>query len=373
MHTLKKSKVAPIKKDIPTPPPAVTPANNIRHKLAGKSCGIVFVWLIVFFFSLGMGKHYFWIVLLAAVLYFIGWYFRRQQQLASGNLVGGSIPTIKNHIHMNKRVIGLIAGIIVLVILLIKTLVVIPAGTVGVYHIFGKVDSHELSPGLHIINPLGAVDKMSTRTEQYTMSIMQEEGNRAGDDSITALTKEGLEVKLDITVLYHLDSEKASDMFSTVGKNYAETIVRPEIRADIREVIAQYEVSAIYSDKRGEAMDNLKKLLIRTLEPRGIYLEEVLLRNVILPDNLANSIQEKLQADQEQQRYDFVLQKERKEADRKRIEAEGQRDAQRTINESLTPNYLNYLYIQGLKDRQGTIYVPTNPDTGIPLFKGITP
>jgi regulator of protease activity HflC (stomatin/prohibitin superfamily)/uncharacterized membrane protein len=365
--------MATTKKDFIPPPPKVGSAVNNRRKSLGKACGIIFVWLIVFFFSLGMGKTFVWIVLIAAAIYIIGLYLRRQQIAASGGFVTGTIPSIKTNMHMNKRFVGISVGIIVVIILLFKILVVIPAGMVGVYHIFGKVDSHELSPGLHVINPLGAVDKMSTRTEQYTMSIMQEEGNRAGDDSITALTKEGLEVKLDITVLYHLNSEKASDMFSTVGKNYAETIVRPEIRADIREVIAQYEVSAIYSDKRGEAMDGLKALLLKTLEPRGINLEEVLLRNVILPDNLANSIQEKLQADQEQQRYDFVLQKEKKEAERKRIEAEGQRDAQRTINESLTPNYLNYLYIQGLKDRQGTIYVPTNPDTGIPLFKGITP
>ncbi|MFZ2969617.1 MAG: prohibitin family protein, partial [Minisyncoccia bacterium] len=97
----------------------------------------------------------------------------------------------------------------------------------------------------------------------------------------------------------------------------------------------------------------------------------ILLRNVILPAKLDQSIQEKLQAEQESQRYDFVLEKEKKEAERKRIEAEGIRDAQKTISESLSPEYINYLYIKELKDRAGTIYVPTNPDNGLPLFKGV--
>ena len=111
---------------------------------------------------------------------------------------------------------------------------------------------------------------------------------------------------------------------------------------------------------------------VRTqLEARGIMIESVLLRNVALPANLAQAIQEKLQAEQEAQKYDFVLQKEKKEKERKIIEAEGQRDAQKIINESLTTNYLYYSYINQLKDREGTIYVPTSPNTGMPLFREV--
>jgi hypothetical protein len=100
-------------------------------------------------------------------------------------------------------------------------------------------------------------------------------------------------------------------------------------------------------------------------------LEEVLLRNVQLPPKLAQSIEEKLTAEQEAQRYDFVLDREKKEAERKRIEAEGQRDSQTIINQSLSPEYLNYLYLTSLKDREGTIYVPVNSDNGIPLFRNL--
>ena len=268
----------------------------------------------------------------------------------------------------------IVLGILALIILIsvgTRTFVVVPAGAVGVYSLFGKVSANELDSGLHLINPLGRVDKMSVRTEQYTMSASQNEGARLGDDSIDALTKEGLTLKLDITVLYNLEKDKASDVFIALGKNYPEKIIRPEVRSSIRNIIAQYDANAVYTEKREDVILALTNNLKATLVKRGIVLQDVLLRNVALPAKLADSIQEKLQADQEAQRYDFILEKEKKEADRKRIEAAGQRDSQQIIAEGLTPNYLNYLYIQNLKDNKGTIYVPTSPTTGLPLFKGL--
>lgn len=269
------------------------------------------------------------------------------------------------------RLIVILVALIVVGVLFTRFLVVIPAGTVGVYSLFGKVSPNEMSSGLNLVNPLGKVEKMSIRTEQYTMSIAKEEGQRSGDDSIDALTKEGLEIKLDLTVMYSLQKEKASDVYLQLGRDYTEKIIRPAIRSSIREIAAQYDANAMYSEKRSEMTQKISEGLKKSLAPRGIAVEDVLLRNVILPQKLSDSIQEKLQADQEQQRYDFVLQKEEKEAERKRIEAAGQRDSQKIIADGLTPSYLNYLYIQNLKDNKGTIYVPTNPTTGLPLFKGV--
>lgn len=203
------------------------------------------------------------------------------------------------------------------------------------------------------------------------MSIIQGEGQRQGSDVISALTKEGLSVDLDITVLYHLVEENASDIYRDVGLNYDEVIIRPQIRSVIREIIAQYEAKDIYSEKRQEASQEIADNLVTKLGPRGIELEEVLMRHVQLPADLAQSIQLKLQSEQEAQRYDFLLQTETKEAERKIIEAKGQRDAQQLINQSLTERYLQYLYIQNLQDREGTIYVPTNANNGVPLFRGI--
>ena len=249
--------------------------------------------------------------------------------------------------------------------------VIIDAGETGVQTFFGKVKDNEFSSGFHLKNPLVKVTKMNVRTQEYTMSIAQGEGKKFGADAITALTKEGLSVDLDITVLYHLVEEKASDVYRDVGLNYDEIIIRPQIRSVIREVIAQYEAKDIYSEKRQEASQGIESILKEKLEPRGIEMEEVLLRHVELPADLAGSIQQKLQAEQEADRYDFILEKETKEAERKRIEAEGQRDAQQIINQSLTARYLEYLYINSLKDREGTIYVPTNASNGMPLFRGI--
>jgi prohibitin 1 len=178
-----------------------------------------------------------------------------------------------------------------------------------------------------------------------------------------------LNLTLDITVLYHLNSDKASGLYREVGLDFEQKIIRPEIRSIIREIIAFYEAKDIYSERRDEVVQKILDKLKEKLIVRGIAVEDVLLRDVTLPANLAQSIQEKLQAEQESQKYDFILQKEKKEADRKRIEAAGQRDSQKIINESLTTNYLYYQYINTLKDRQGTIYVPTNPSTGMPQFK----
>ena len=267
------------------------------------------------------------------------------------------------------RIVKWAALIILALIIIPRFLVVIPAGTTGVYHLFGRVSDKPLSSGLHFVIPLAVVTKMNIQTQDYTMSIVKEEGRRLGDDSIDALTKEGLNVVLDMTVLFKLREDSAPTLFRELGVNYTETIIRPETRSIIREVVAQYDAKSLYSEKRGEAVEAIKNGLKGKIEPRGIIVEEVLLRNVKLPDRVAKSIEEKLQAEQESARYDFVLEKEKKEAERKRIEAQGQRDAQKTISESLTSSYLEYLYLTGLKDRQGTIYVPTNPQNGLPLFK----
>lgn len=290
--------------------------------------------------------------------------------------MNGNIPPIRNAKlgdftgDIRKKVTLVIVAIVV-VWLLFASIKIIEAGRTGVYSLFGVVRDREVSSGIHLINPLARIHEMSIRTESYTMSKTTQEGNRIGDDAILTLTKEGLSVELDITVLYHLNEEDASDIYREVGLNYAEKIIRPEIRSVIREVIAQYEAKDIYSEKRQEAATVIQSRLAEKLGARGIVVEDTLLRNVNLPTDLAQSIQEKLQAEQESQKYDFILEKERKEADRKRIEAEGQRDAQATISESLTPNYLEYLYIRELKDREGTIYVPTSPDSGLPLFRGV--
>lgn len=273
---------------------------------------------------------------------------------------------IKFKTTMKKSFTTLFAFVI-LGIILFRAISIVPAGQTGVYHLFGKVSDNELASGFHIINPLGSVELMSVRTEQYTMSIASMEGQRIGDDSIEALTKEGLKVSLDITVLFRLNEPQASDVYRELGLAYEEKILRPEVRSAIREIIALYEAKDIYSEKRDEAVQKIKTLLRDNIAPRGITVESVLLRNVKLPPMLTQAIEDKLTAEQEAQKYDFLLQRETKEAERKRIEAAGQRDAQSIINESLSDRYLQYLYIQNLEEREGTIYVPYD----LPLLRNL--
>jgi len=302
----------------------------------------------------------------------LGVFFYILMQRAKGATIQAN-PVSMNNVNLDRffgklRRAGTwtVLGIVGLVIL-INMIVIVPAGQTGVYHLFGKVRDQEVSSGIHLINPLASIVRMSIRTEQYTMSIATLEGQRMGDDSIEALTKEGLKVDLDMTVLYHLREESASDVYRELGTNYDEKILRPLVRSAIREIIAVYEAKDIYSDKREEAASRIKESLVASAGDRGIEIESVLLRNVKLPEMLTQAIEEKLTAEQEAQRYDFVLQREEKEAERKRIEAAGQRDAQSIINQSLTDRYLQYLYIQNLENREGTIYVPTD----LPLFRGL--
>jgi len=339
---------------------------------------LIFIIIIYFFLGGIAGKAFsgfLTVVLLVYVVLYI---------LKANNKLNLNIFKINNNKNMDtinvnkqedlkkvKKFLGWGLAFIVIIWLFFSSIVIVEAGQTGVYHLFGKVKDKEVSSGFHLINPLAKITTMSIRTGDYTMSFTGDEGNKKGVDSISALTKEGLEVDLDITVLYRLEEAKASDIYREVGLDYEEKIIRPVIRSTIRQVIATYNSKDIYSEKREQATTSIYEDLNSLLKDRGIITEEVLLRNVQLPTNLANSIQEKLQAEQESQKYEFILQKEEKEKERKLIEAKGQRDAQTIINESLTPNYLYYLYINELKDREGTIYVPVSPDSGMPMFKDI--
>lgn len=338
--------------------------------------------IVVLFILIASGT---WSILLLSGFVWVAYNYAKKNNLNMQNIFQNA-QNLNNNFNQNnmgetirmasindgaKKFVKIGVLFVILVVLILNSITIVGAGQTGVVSLFGKVRDQELRSGIHLVNPLANIDKISIRTEEYTMSKATAEGKKTGDDSITALTKEGLSVNLDVTAFYHLDEASASDLYREVGLTYEEKIIRPEIRSAIREMVAQYEAKDIYSDKRSEAAKNILVYLNNKVGIRGIVVEDLLIRDVTLPANLSQSIQEKLKAEQESQRYDFVLEKEKKEAERKTIEAAGQRDAQRIIDESLSDKYLNYLYIKELKDRQGTIYVPMNSSTGMPMFKGI--
>ena len=226
---------------------------------------------------------------------------------------------------------------------------IVSPGHAGVIVLFGKVNEGVLPSGLHFVNPFSEVEEMEIRTKSYTMSAVHDEGSRTGDDSIAVITSDGLTVKLDATVLYALDQAHCTEIYRTLGPQVEDRIIRPEIRTALRDNAATYSATELYTTKRGAYVDQVGKALKAAFDRRGILLDQVLLRNVLLPEQITKAINDKIAADQEAQKMTFVLQKEKQEAERKRIEAEGQAQAQHIVSQSLTPQILEYQRIQALR------------------------
>ena len=242
---------------------------------------------------------------------------------------------------------GLALGVVVL---LASMAVVVPPGQAGVVVLFGKVNDEALPSGLHFINPFAQVVDMEVRTRNYTMTNVAEEGQRRGDDSIAVISSDGLTVKLDATVFYALQQARLPEIYRTIGPDVEERIVRSEIRASLRDAAAALSATELYTSKRQSFIEQVSKGLKAAFEKRGITLEQMLLRNVILPDQITKSINDKISADQDAQKMAFVLQKEKQEAERKRIEAEGQARAQQIVSQSLTPQIIENNRIQALRE-----------------------
>lgn len=234
-----------------------------------------------------------------------------------------------------------------------RCVAIVPAGHVGVIDTFGQVDDRVLQPGLHLRNPLSKVVKLSVQTQELK-------------ETTQAPSKEGLMMSVDVSILYRLDPTQARQVYQTVGTNYQEVIILPQFRSLIRNATAQYNAQDLYTTQRQAVIQQLEKDLNRVLNPRGIVVEDTPLRNVILPENLRQSIEAKLQADQESQRMQFVLTKEKQEADRKRIEAQGQSDAQKILSQGLNDSVLRFRQIeamQKLADSKNTKVVVLGADS----------
>lgn len=244
--------------------------------------------------------------------------------------------------------------VIIAVVVVFSTVRVVQPGYVGVQVLFGNVYKRVLSNGLHFVFPFVEVKTMDVRVQDYTMSVAQEEGVRKGDDGITSLTKDGLQINLDITVWYQLQKDKAAEVYQNIGKDYVEKIVRPAIRTAIRNATVVYNVTEIYSAKREELTKMIYQELLANLADKGIICDKVLLRNIDLPQKVKNAIDEKIAAEQDAQKMVYVLEKEQREKERKLIEAEGISISQKKISESLNRQYLQWYYIQNLKEVLGS-------------------
>jgi regulator of protease activity HflC (stomatin/prohibitin superfamily) len=252
-----------------------------------------------------------------------------------------------------QKIVNSLRIILILAIfasLIFASLVQIGPGQIGVTILFGNVQDNVLKSGLNIINPLVTVEKLDVKTQAYTMSGVKDEGMIKGDDAIITLSSDGLTLKLDVTVWFRLSENEAPNLLRTLGIDYMEKIVRPATRTALRDVSVKYTATDIYSSKRDDFANDITKNLEKSFEGRGIVLEKVLMRNIELPEKVREAIDEKIAAEQRAQQMVYVLQKEKQEAERKQVEARGVSEAQKIISSTISPQYLQWKYIETLKD-----------------------
>jgi regulator of protease activity HflC (stomatin/prohibitin superfamily) len=278
----------------------------------------------------------------------------------------GLVATRMQHKDYDKstNVIGTVFIVAAAFLIIFSFIRIVPAGTVGIVDLFGKVSETERKPGLNLVNPFAKLVIFNTKTEEVK-------------EVMVVPSKEGLTIKLDVSLLYRVEADQAADIYKTVGEHYRNIVLLPQFRSVSRGVTVNYEAKALYTSGRDEMASRIFQDLKGLLEARGIVLENVLLREIQLPPTVAHAIEMKLKAEQEAEQMKFVLEKERKEAERRVIEAEGIAKAQEIINKTLTQAYLQHEAIQAqmimaTNPNHTTVYIPSG-DNGIPLVRVMEP
>ncbi|HXT68384.1 MAG TPA: prohibitin family protein [Vicinamibacterales bacterium] len=259
------------------------------------------------------------------------------------------------------RKIAFVVGGVVVVLMVLSTVTVIKAGHVGVVDLFGRVSGTTLKSGLQVVNPFARVVQMSIQTLEMK-------------ETMEVPSKEGLTIRIDISVLYHLDPEKAADVYRTVGEDFVGVILEPQFRSITRGVTASYEAKALYTSEREAVAKLILVDLKQLVESRGIVVESTPMRQLTLPTKITAAIEDKLSADQESQRMQFVLTKEKQEAERKRIEAQGVADFQRIVTDGISDKLLQWKGIEATQDlaksSNAKIVIIGNSKNGLPLVLG---
>ena len=294
------------------------------------------------------------LIILGIILFLIGNAARRNENRFT--------PFLKHFRTLGMAVIGI--G------LLTSSIRQVDAGFVGVKSLFGKVQNETLSSGLNMVNPLMDVTSIDIKTQNYTMSGVHDEGSKSGDDAIKVLTADGLEVTIDLSVLYRVNPAETPKLIKEIGINFEDKIVRPITRTRIRDNSVYYDAVALYSTKRDEFQARIFKTIENDFKSRGLILENLLVRNITLPASVKSTIEQKINAEQEAQKMQFVLQKEKQEAERKRVEAQGISDYQRIISMSLSDRQLQYEQIKAMKElaASGNAKIIVMPSKGTPVI-----
>jgi regulator of protease activity HflC (stomatin/prohibitin superfamily) len=259
------------------------------------------------------------------------------------------------------RLIGLAILGLVIIVLLFNSVTRVATGHVGVLTLFGKVTGESLGEGIHLINPLKTNNEMSIQTQTIK-------------ESASVPSAEGLMMSLDTSLIYHLNPDRAAEVFQKIGADYENVVVESTLRSAIREATASHSANALYTGEREMVGKQIYDELTSQLNARGLTVENVLLRDIQLPATLKTAIEAKQQAEQESLAMNFRLQKETQEAQRKRIEAAGVRDFQQIVAQGITPSLLEWKGIEATenlaKSPNSKVVVIGNNKNGLPLILG---
>jgi len=269
-------------------------------------------------------------------------------------------PLRANAVRSARAVLGVvIVGAVLLAF--VQLVRIVPAGHVGVVDLFGVVRADSLKAGLHLVNPLARVLPMSVKTQEIK-EVME------------VPSKEGLTMQLEVSALFHLDPQQAPEVYRSVGPNWIEVLLEPQFRSVSRGVTAGYEAKALYTSEREHLANLLADELRKLVQGRGVVIESTPLRRIGLPARLAQAIEEKLSAEQESQRMQFVLTKESQEAERKRIEAAGIADFQRIVSQGISEQLLRWKGIEATleiaKSPNAKVVVVGSGKDGLPIILG---
>jgi len=259
-----------------------------------------------------------------------------------------------------EKLLSPVAKILLVALLLIPGIQVIDTGEIGIVSQLGQLT--QIDPGLHFVAPLVSnVDVLTTKT------TLLEQSNFVP-------TKEGLTVELDTAVLFRLQPEDGVALYGSVGAGYVDKLVTPEVSSAVRGLTSESEAKALYTSGRSEIQNKLKGELSASLNPRGVVIEDVLLKAVVLPEDLSQSIEEKARAEQDSARMEFVLQKEKQEAERKAIEAEGIAEFQRIVSKGITPSLLQWKGIEATEKLTNSpnakVVIMGNTKDSLPVILG---
>ncbi len=267
----------------------------------------------------------------------------------------------KKRFNKQESNFALIGLILAAFIAILQCWTIIPAGHVGVIDFFGNVSDNTLYPGVNLVNPMANVIKFDARTQELK-------------EVMNVPSKEGMSVELEISLLYSLSFANANKIYKTVGEDYVEKILIPQFRSVVRGVTASYDAKALYTEEREILSKRIETDLSKLVEPRGITLEAAPLRQIILPPGLTGAIEEKLKAEQESQRMQFILQRETQEAERKRIEAQGIADFQRIVSQGISDQLLKWKGIEATEklanSNNSKVVIIGSGKDGLPVILG---